>query len=149
MRIPYAQSYGLVQSLIAGEIDITGQNMLPLDLEEIENVDFLQTVEIADQGSYILHYNMRKEPYNDVHVRRALTFAIPKQTIVDVIFGGRALKAYSVVAEINEAWHNPNIEKIDYNMEQAKKELEDAGFRWDENGSIYYPEDYIPQEYLD
>ncbi len=149
LRIPYAQSYGLVQSLIAGEIDITGQNMLPLDLEEIENVDFLQTVEIADQGSYILHYNMRKEPYNDVHVRRALTFAIPKQTIVDVIFGGRALKSYSVVAEINEAWHNPNIEKIDYNMEQAKKELEDAGFRWDENGSIYYPEDYIPQEYLD
>jgi len=32
---------------------------------------------------------------------------------------------------------------------QAKKELQDAGFRWDENGEIYYPENYVPLEYLD
>ena len=149
LRIPYAQEYGIIQALISGEIDITGQNMLPLDLEEIEKVDSLQTIDIADQGSYMLHYNMRKEPFNDVHVRRALTFAIPKQTIADVIFGGKALKAFSVVGEINEAWHNPDIEKIDYDMEKAKKELQDAGFRWDENGKLYYPENYVPMEYLD
>lgn len=149
LRIPFAQSYGILQSLKSGEIDITGQNMLPLDLEEIANDDFLQTIEIADQGCYMLHFNMRKAPFNDVHVRRALTFAIPKKAIVDVVFGGRALKAYSVVAEINKTWHNPEIEKIDYNMSEAKKELEEAGFRWDDSGKIYFPENYTPQEYLD
>ena len=149
LRIPYAQAYGIIQALISGEIDITGQNMLPLDLEEIEKVDSLQTIDIADQGSYMLHYNMRKQPFNDAHVRRALTYAIPKQAIVDVIFGGKALKAFSVVGEINEAWHNPDIEKIDYDMEKARKELENAGFRWDENGMLYYPENYVPLEYLD
>ncbi len=149
LRIPFTQSFGVVQSLKSGEIDITGNNMLPLELEEIASAEHLQTVEIADQGSYFLHYNMRKAPFNDVHVRRALTMSIPKQAIVDVVFGGRALKAYSVVAEVNEAWHNPNIEKIDYNMDQARKELEEAGFRWDGNGKLYFPENYVPQEYLD
>ncbi len=149
LRIPFTQSFGVVQSLKSGEIDITGNNMLPLELEEVASSDHLQTVEIADQGSYILHYNMRKAPFNDVHVRRSLTLAIPKQAIVDVVFGGRALKAYSVVAEINETWHNPDIEKIDYNMDQARKELEDVGFRWDENGKLYFPENYVPLEYLD
>jgi len=34
-------------------------------------------------------------------------------------------------------------------MEKARKELENAGFRWDENGMLYYPENYVPLEYLD
>ena len=149
LRIPFTQSFGVVQSLKSGEVDITGNNMLPLELEEIAAAKHLKTVEIADQGSYILHYNMRKAPFNDVYVRRALTMAVPKQAIVDVVFGGRALKAYSVVAEVNETWHNSDIEKIDYNMNEAKKELENVGFRWDENGKLYFPESYEPQEYLE
>lgn len=148
LRIPYAQAYGIVQALESGGIDITGQNMLPLDLEKIESYPFLQTVEIADQGSYIMHYNMRKAPFNDVYVRRSLTYATPKQAIVDVVFAGRGIKAYSIIAEINEAWHNPNIEKIDYNMDAAKNELEKAGFRWSEEGKLYYPENYEVKEFL-
>ena len=35
------------------------------------------------------------------------------------------------------------IRKIDYDMEKPK-ELQDAGFRWDENGKLYYPKTMFP-----
>lgn len=147
LRIPYAQTYGVVQGLKSGEIDVAGLNLLPLQIEELKDSDFLAFDEIDDQGYYMLHYNMRKAPFNDVDVRRALTYSIPKDQIIELVFGGRAVPAYSTVAAVNKFWHNENIEKIGNNMEKARETLKEAGFRWDKEGKIYFPKDYKVKGY--
>lgn len=142
IRIPYASAYGVVQGLKAGESDSAGWSLLPLQVEELKEVKHLTLKQVDDQGCYMLHYNMRKAPFDDVNVRRALTYAIPKKQIVELVFEGMAVPAYSVVAPVNSFWHNPDIEKAGDDIEKARQILEDAGFRWDDKGWIYYPENY-------
>ncbi len=149
IRIPYAKAYGVVQGLKAGEIDAAGWSLLPLEQQELKEASHLTLGTAHDQGYYMLHYNMRKAPFDDVNIRRALTYAIPKQQIVELVFEGMAIPAYSTVAEVNKFWHNPNIEKVGDDMEKAKEILVEAGFRWDDNGAIYFPEDYQVKKFSD
>jgi peptide/nickel transport system substrate-binding protein len=145
LRIPYSQQLGLVQSLITEEIDLTSNNMKPIDLEEVAKNENIEVIELVDEGSYILHLNLRKAPFDDVTIRRALTLGIPRQKIIKVVFDGGALKTFSMVSESNKFWNNPDVEKLDYDLEAARQELKDAGYRWDAEGSLYYPENYTPQ----
>jgi peptide/nickel transport system substrate-binding protein len=142
IRIPYAKAYGVVQGLQAGEIDAAGWSLLPLEKQSLSAIPHLTIGTIDDQGYYMLHYNMRKKPFNDVRIRRALTYAIPKKQIVELIFSGQAVPAYSTVAAVNKFWHNPDVEKIGDNFQKSKEILNDAGFRWDSKGKIYYPKNY-------
>ena len=149
VRTPYTQSMGLVQGLVAGEIELTSYNMMPMDLEEVKKNPNIKIVDLPDMGSYVIHYNMRKAPFDDVHARRALTMAIPRQMILDVVFDGGALKSFSLVSNDNTFWTNPDIEILDFDMDKARAELKDAGYRWDESGAIYYPENFVVKPYLD
>ena len=144
LRIPYAKAYGVVQGLKSGEVDAAGWSLLPLEQKELKNASHLTMKRIDDFGAYILHYNMRRPPYNDVDVRRALTYAIPKKMIVDLVFEGMAVPAYSIVAPVNTYWHNPEIEKVGDKLDKAREILKQSGFRWDKKGKIYYPKNYSP-----
>jgi peptide/nickel transport system substrate-binding protein len=148
IRTPYAQSLGVVQGLVAGEVEMSSQNLLPLDLEEVKKNPGLEVLELPDMGSYVIHYNIRKAPFEDVYARRALTMAIPRQKILDVVFDGDALKTFSLVSEDNTFWVNQDIEKLDFDLDKARKELQNAGYRWDEEGTLYYPKDFKPTPIL-
>jgi len=142
VRVPYAQTYGVVQGLKVKEIDAAGWSLLPLQIEELKDARHLSLERVDDQGYYMLHFNLRVAPFDDINIRRALTYAIPKKKIVQLIFEDLAVPAYSVVAPVNKFWHNPGIEKVGDNIEKAKSILEESGFRWDIDGHIYYPENY-------
>ena len=148
LRTPYPQTFGIIQGLIAGEVDMTSYNMTPLDLEEVKKSEDIGIVELPDMGSYVIHYNMRKAPFADVTARRALTMAIPRQAILDVVFDGGALKTFSLVSEDNNFWTNQDIEMLDFNLEKATAELKAAGYLWDENGKLYYPENFEAKSYV-
>jgi len=139
LRIPYAKAYGVVQGLKAGEIDAAGLSLLPVQVEELQGIDHLTISRFEDMGCYMLHYNLRHEPFDNVDVRRALTYAIPKKQIVDLVFEGQAVPVYSVVVPANEFWHNDQVEKVGDDLDKARSILEEAGFRWDEDGRLYYP----------
>jgi len=149
LRTPYSQTFGIIQGLIAGEVDMTSYNMMPLDLEEVKKNEDIGIVELPDMGSYVIHYNLRKAPFEDVTARRALTMAIPRQTILDVVFDGGALKTFTLVSEDNDFWTNPAVEKLDFNLEQAVAELKDAGYKWDSEGKLYYPENFEAKPFME
>lgn len=149
IRIPYASATGVVQGLKAGEVDGAGWSLLPLEVQELEDVEHLTIGKFDDQGYYMLHYNMRNAPFDDVNVRRALTYAIPKDLIVELVFEGHAIPAYSTVAAVNKAWHNPNIEKAGNDANKARQILQEAGFEWDSAGNIYYPENYQVKQFYE
>lgn len=139
IRIPYAKAHGIVQGLQAGEIDASGWSLLPLEEQILSIFPHLTVKTVDDLGYYMLHYNLRKKPFDDLDIRRALTYAIPKKQIVELIFSNRAVPAYSTVAAANKFWHNPDIEKVGDDITKAKEILTKAGFRWDQQGKLHYP----------
>jgi peptide/nickel transport system substrate-binding protein len=66
----------------------------------------------------------------DPVVREAISYAINKQDIVDIVWQGRARPEWSVVspALAGGFWHNPNIQDIPFDLDQANQLLEEAGY---------------------
>lgn len=148
IRTPYTQTLGLVQGLIADEVELTSASLQPLDIQELKKNPDIAVVEFPDAESYLIHYNLRRPPFDDVHIRRALTSAIPRDLIVSAVLDGGGGHTFSLVPENNDFWHNEDVERLDFDMDRARMILEDAGFTWDKEGRIHYPEDYEPRPYL-
>lgn len=148
VRTPYAQILGLVQGLLAEQVELTSANMLPRDLEEVTRNPNIEIVELPDEGSYVIHYNMRKKPFDDVYARRALTLAIPRQLVISAVLDGGGIPTFSLVPTTNTFWFNDSVEKLDFDMERAREILEEAGYTWDKEGRIHYPDNFEPTAVL-
>jgi peptide/nickel transport system substrate-binding protein len=69
-----------------------------------------------------LMMNNKRAPFNDVHVRRAISYAIDREAIIkDVLYGnGTVANSYLTPA----LWgHDANLKGISYDMAKAKQEL--------------------------
>ncbi|MFL0506203.1 ABC transporter substrate-binding protein [Ureibacillus sp. 179-F W5.1 NHS] len=76
-----------------------------------------------------LYLNMEKEPFNDLKVRKAISMAIDRQSMVKAIYGGGETSG-PVNPSLGD-WSLPleEREKLQpYNPEEAKKLLEEAGY---------------------
>src|SRR5690606_6641302 len=123
-----------------GEADITGWWLEPIKVEELKQNPDLEVINVPDHGLYHINYNMRRMPFDDKAVRLAMAYVIPKQRIVDELLEGYGTVANSLIGPANEFWHNPNVKEFGFDPEKARSILEDAGYRWDSEGKIYYPE---------
>jgi peptide/nickel transport system substrate-binding protein len=65
--------------------------------------------------------------FQDVRFRQAVSFAIDRQAIIDVVFSGKASPLWGPVPESSK-WYNSKVKKYPHNPEQAKKLLEQLGF---------------------
>lgn len=66
-------------------------------------------------------------PLRDVRVRRALSLAIDRNSIVDQVMEGLAVPAYQIVAE-GFGGYDPGIEVPDHDPEAARRLLAEAGY---------------------
>ena len=137
--IVYADAEGVFTGLQTGEIDMTAWRMEPGQIPLAEGEETITVVPVPDFGYYHLTFNLRRAPFDDTAVRRALTMAIDRERIVNVLLDGRGEVGSSVVAPINTFWHNPFIERLEYDMEAAFAELDEAGYSWDGNGRLLAP----------
>lgn len=69
-----------------------------------------------------VNLNNRKKPLDDVHVRRALAYAIDKQAIVRAVYYGQAESANSMLSK-NLMGYSKDVKDLRYSMEKAKEEL--------------------------
>jgi hypothetical protein len=135
----YADAEGVFTGLQTQEIDMTAWRLEPGQIPLAEDEDNLTVVNAPDFGYYHLTWNLREEPFDDVAVRQALSHAIDKGTIIDVLRDGRGEPGTSVVAPSNPTWHNPDITAYDYDLDRAREILQDAGYGWNEEGQIVRP----------
>jgi peptide/nickel transport system substrate-binding protein len=137
--IIYADSEGVFTGLLTQEIDMTAWRMEPGQIPLAERENHVTVVSVGDFGYYHMTYNTRRAPFSNPVVRRALSHAVDRDTIIDVLLQGLGEPGYSVVAPINAFWHNPDVPRYDYNMSRARTLLEEAGYSWDSNGRILAP----------
>lgn len=91
-------------------------------LEQLKaNPDLVVNLFPSTRTDYLM-MNQTKAPYQDVHVRRAISFAIDRQAMVDNITFGAATVANSFMMPATP-YYDPNCKGIQYDMDQARKEL--------------------------
>ena len=74
-----------------------------------------------------LAFNTDKAPFDDLRVRRALSHAVDKAAILQVIYGGTAVAAVSPIAPPSWAY-DPDLAPLAYDLETARGLLAEAGY---------------------
>lgn len=70
--------------------------------------------------------------FQDVRFRRAVSYAINRQALIDVVFAGKAAPVWGPVPATSR-WFNPQVKTYPYDPDRAKALLAEAGFS-DRNG---------------
>lgn len=86
--------------------------------------------------SYVyLGYNLKHELFKDKRVRKAITYAINKQEIIEGILLGQGVEATGPYKP--DMWaYNGNVRRYEYSKEKALALLKDAGFEQSRNGAL-------------
>ena len=98
-------------------------------------VNQYNTYSYLDNAYTYVGYNLRKEPFNDKHVRQALSYASPKQEIIDGILFGKGVPATGPYKP-GTYWYNGNVKKYEYDLAKAAALLSEAGWADEDKDGI-------------
>jgi peptide/nickel transport system substrate-binding protein len=71
--------------------------------------------------------------FGDVRFRRAVAHAVDREAISRTVYFGMAEPLYGPVPEVNKRWHSDDIVRYRYDLDAARKLLDEAGYT-DRNG---------------
>lgn len=128
-------SDGNVRSLSLQSKDADIAYHIPTEsIETIEKSDFLRIESIPSLRAHFILYNQNKPVMQDVMVRQALDAIINRPVIAKEIMNGHATAANGPF-NMNLPFGS-NKEITEFNPEQAKTLLEDAGYQLNSNGKL-------------
>lgn len=139
LRIIFENTKGMIAAVKNGQAEIAGVSLQPNDLEDISAAERLKIAQVPTNGLDYLLYNTRIKPFADQDFRKALTFAIPKEMIVEEVLEGAGKQAESLISPANTFWHSDDLKGYEYSLQKAVDQLMDAGYEWDDKGKLYYP----------
>jgi ABC-type transport system substrate-binding protein len=138
---PYADAVTLAAALESGEIMV---GRLPIG--EVERFEQMSSLSIHSatspsyQGAII---NTRQPHLADKRVRQALLYAIDREAMAQVLYAGKVAVVHSPI-EVPGIPESPTMKKYEYDPEQAKALLAEAG--WDPNQVIYWDVAMVPSD---
>lgn len=114
-----------------GEIDlIYGFGVDPTTVGTLKNTPGLKVLSTPGLAYSLLGIQDSRPPFNDVRVRQAISLAINRQQIVDVVYSGYARVAGPIPPSLTE-WNSlPPSQLPNYtsNVQKAKELLAEAGY---------------------
>jgi len=116
-----------------GEVDLAPMTGLPP--AEIQRLSKLPSLVASQDGSeglgpmMWLEVNLREKPLSDVNVRQAISLAIDRAKLVDVIWYGQGKPARGPVVSGNPNHFDKTLKPFEYSPAKANKLLDDAGYK--------------------
>ena len=123
----YKEASTRLIALQTGEIDVC-IDPSTTDLERIKadaNLDLIQTPNVV---MLYMPMQMEKKGLDNVHVRKALAYAMDKESIVYAAYDGLATVHNNYINR-GQFGLNENIHVYEYNLEKAKEELALSGYK--------------------
>ena len=115
-----------VRQLLSGDLDLV-RAVPAANAAEIEASDRTQLLSFWHRQYNFIAWNLCRDLFTDRRVRKALTLAIDRSTLVEALLQGRGRVGASPV--ISTVWAaDPNLEPLPYDPEQAKMLLAQAGW---------------------
>lgn len=147
----FAENQAQMAAMEAGEIDVTA--IPAAEVERFEGLDGISVVSRGGLGYYVLHFNQSeprviegctaeavaeaytgRAPLDNVQVRQAISFAIDRDEIIDVIADGQGTRIFTSI--FGPDWlDNSGLEAYDYDPERALELLAEAGWTLNEDGN--------------
>lgn len=115
-----------------GEVDLAPMSAVPQ--ADIQRLAGLKHLELSDKGAeglgplLWLEVNLRDKPLSDKRVRQAISMALDRRKIVDIIWFGQGKPATGPVVSGNP-YYNKALKPLAYDPKAANKLLDDAGYK--------------------
>ncbi|MFQ5527266.1 MAG: ABC transporter substrate-binding protein [Thermoanaerobaculia bacterium] len=115
-----------IEHLLTGEVDFV-EHVLPERAPDVEASERASLTSLWHRQYTYLAWNGCREPFDDSRVRRAMTLAIDRESIVDALWGERARQAVSPI--LTSVWaFNDDLEPWPYDPAEASRLLAEAGW---------------------
>ena len=143
----YGTSDVAVLALKKGNIDMFWWGIQPGYIDDLTRQPDIEVFHNQKSALYYMGFNVRKPPFDDVNLRRAIATVIDKDFIISRILQGYGTVLHSVVPPGNAFYHNPEVRrygdglKHDERIRLAYDTLKENGYTWkvppvDENGEV-------------
>lgn len=104
-----------------GELGMSSQYQSSETYEAIEKLDNYKLIEAETATGFYLKVNNQVAPTDDVHIRRAIAYAMDYATIREVIYPGGEMK--SVLSPLFAEAHLDDLPSPEFNLEKAIEEV--------------------------
>ena len=113
----------------AGELDVFDTDFAHSQISYFANSDKYKDRLVVGyrMGTYYFTFNQDIEPFGDVRVRKAIQMAVDRQGMLDAVYDGRGILVEGIFPP-GLLGYNPDLPKIPYDPEEAKKLLAEAGY---------------------
>ncbi|MFO7885973.1 MAG: ABC transporter substrate-binding protein [Desulfobacteraceae bacterium] len=139
-----------ILALKKGSVDYYWSGIQPGHMKGLTRHKNIDVFVSKKSAFYYMGFNVRKPPFSDPNLRRAMAFLIDKQFIVSLILQGFATQMTSVVPKGNDFWHNPDLPDYGCGLSRAERikkayqMLSSKGYTWedppvDQNNDIVSP----------
>ncbi len=144
---PYADQAAELNALEAGDIDMA-QTVAPNDIATLSSDPKFQVIDRGESCNYGgLQMNQTHKPFDNEHIRKAIAYAVNKQSYIDTFYAGLAVPADNWMPPATKYYKALNLPT--YSVEKAKEEVAASGLSGDAlNLEFWYPSDvarpYMP-----
>lgn len=128
-----------VQSLMTGQIDI----VFIIDSDDIPLLESSPNVLLEENLTsliLVMPMNTSVAPLDDIRVRQAINYAIDKQKILDIAYGGG--ETIGAFMDRGNAYYKDFTDLYPYNPDKARQLLKEAGVGDDVELKLYLPQNY-------
>ena len=117
------------QAFLNGEVDVLGTSIPVSELPNVKNNSEYNYAEYRTPSTYYIGYNFNKDYLaKDVRVRQAIAMCVNRDEMVKRAFNGNASPALSYYPSLI-SWASNSTDTVpSYNIEQANKLLDEAGW---------------------
>ncbi|GAA0456068.1 ABC transporter substrate-binding protein [Halococcus dombrowskii] len=136
-----ANSTAMIGALQSGEIDAVGGVLSNTQADRASQPAAISKMTAKNFAPLDTKLMFSVPLIRDKEFRVALAKAIDKQGFVDTFLNGRAtVQGENPISPLLDTWHNPNAKRYGYDRSAARTILRKAGYTWDEEGTIHFPE---------
>lgn len=115
-----------VSALQAGAIDVA-EWLLPRELEFLENLPEIEVQKVFGNYIHRVEMNNAVAPFDDIRVRQAMNYLVPRDEISEAVYRGTARPTRSPVSEIYPGFSDDGF-PYELDVERAKELLSEAGY---------------------
>ncbi|WP_033543504.1 glutathione ABC transporter substrate-binding protein [Planococcus sp. CAU13] len=98
----------------------------PNEVDRINNSGVASVMQTASSSLAYLGFNTEKEPFNNPLVRQAISLAVDREAIISGVYENYGIPAIGPLAP-GIFGYTEDIDAIEYNMDEARALLEEAG----------------------
>ena len=119
------ESSGRLALLEKGQVDIA-EELSPDEMLSLKDSQMARPVAVRGNRLMWLILNNKMKPFDDVRVRQAINYLVPRDEIVKNVYHGMAKAWSGVISDVTPGYEN--LKPYDFDPEKAKQLLTEAGY---------------------